>query len=253
MDEVSPTHLRDELLRIRENLVKGFRDGLVVPQGLAAHGRGEAFDYILGGQTTELARRAIQAAVAALLTAKCPVISVNGNVAALVPAEIVELARTVNAKLEVNLFHASAERERAIAEHLHKHGAEEVLGLEPEFATPIPEVHSNRRKVDKRGIAAADVVLVPLEDGDRTQALKKLGKRVIAIDLNPLSRTSQAAHITIVDNIVRAIPLMVKMAESLSRKSAAELQKIVEKFDNAANLKATLEFMFKRLEKLSRA
>jgi phosphopantothenate synthetase len=46
---------------------------------------------------------------------------------------------------------------------------------------------------------------------------------------------------------------MVKIAKSLSRKSAAELQKIVEKFNNAANLKATLEFMFKRLEKLSRA
>ena len=31
----------------------------------------------------------------------------------------------------------------------------------------------------------ADTVLVPLEDGDRTEALVKMGKTVVAIDLNP--------------------------------------------------------------------
>ena len=29
-------------------LVEGFRDGIVVPEGLIAHGRGEMFDYVLG-------------------------------------------------------------------------------------------------------------------------------------------------------------------------------------------------------------
>lgn len=50
------------------------------------------------------------------------------------------------------------------------------------------------------------MVLVPLEDGDRTEALRRMGKTVIAIDLNPLSRTSRAANITIVDNVIRAVP-----------------------------------------------
>lgn len=253
MSEVSQTHPRAESLRIRERLVDGFRSGLVVPEGLAAHGRGEAFDYILGERTTEFARRAIEAAVAELLLAERPVISVNGNVAALVPEEIVGLSKAVGARLEVNLFHGSAKRELTIVKHLRKHGAEKVLGVGAKFAKRIPEVHSDRRKVDRRGIAAADVVLVPLEDGDRTKALRKLGKRVIAIDLNPISRTAEAADIAIVDNITRALPLMVKKAKRLSSEPKSKLRNILKKFDNSTNLKTTLRFMFKRLEKLSRA
>jgi len=252
MSGVSKAHPRAESLRIRERLVDGFRAGLVVPEGLAAHGRGEAFDYILGERTTKLTRRAIEAAVAELLLAERPVISVNGNVAALVPDEIVGLAKAVRAKLEVNLFHGSAKREVAIAKYLRKHGAEEVLGVGVKFATRIPEVQSDRRKVDRRGIAAADVVLVLLEDGDRTEALRKLGKRVIAIDLNPMSRTAEAASVTIVDNVVRALPLMVELARQLSRVDRPKLQRMVENFSNARNLRAMLRLMLGRLEGLSR-
>ena len=219
---------------------------------MAAHGRGEAFDYILGEQTTEFAKRAVDAAVARLLLAERPVISVNGNTASLVPYQLTRLADAVGARLEINLFHGSAERERRIAKHLQKHGARGVLGIEPEFSMKIDEVHSDRRKVDRRGIGAADVVFVPLEDGDRAEALRKLGKGVVAIDLNPMSRTARAADITIVDNLVRALPLMVETAERLSSKSPDELRNILKDFDNAANLAATLNFMLERLEKLSR-
>ena len=52
-------------------------------------------------------------------------------------------------------------------------------------------------------------MLVPLEDGDRTQALKKAGKTVITFDLNPLSRTAQTADITIVDNVIRGMKLLI--------------------------------------------
>ncbi len=48
-------------------------------------------------------------------------------------------------------------------------------------------------------IFAADVVIVPLEDGDRCEALKRWAKIVITVDLNPLSRTSRTADLTIVD------------------------------------------------------
>ncbi len=253
MSWVRPGHPRAESLRIRERLVEGFKAGLVVPEGLAAHGRGEAFDYIIGEQTTQQARRAIDAAVVSLLVAKRPVISVNGNVAALVPSEVVRLANVTKAAIEVNLFHGSAERERAIARHLRRYGAKEILGINEEHATRIPEVYSNRRKVDERGIAVADVVLVPLEDGDRTEALKKLGKKVIAVDLNPMSRTAQAADITIVDNIVRAFPAMVERGRYLLHASLGELQGIIESFNNASNLREVLRLMLERLEKLSRA
>ncbi|MDH5685052.1 MAG: phosphopantothenate/pantothenate synthetase [Hadesarchaea archaeon] len=247
MTKVSPLHPRAESLRIRERLVDGFNAGLVVPEGLAAHGRGEAFDYILGEQTTKHARRAIEATAAMLLLAKHPVISVNGNVAALVPVDVAKLAKAINAKIEVNLFHGSVKREVAIARWLRKHGAKEVLGTGKKFSIRINEIHSNRRKVDRRGIAAADVVLVPLEDGDRTEALKKLGKRVIAIDLNPMSRTAQAADITIVDNIVRAMPLLIKTAGRLSYQPRARLRKKAKNFDNRANLRATFRAVRERL------
>ncbi len=252
MNKVSPLHPRAESLRIRERLVDGFKAGLVVPEGLAAHGRGEAFDYILGEQTTKHARRAIEAAAAMLLLAKHPVISVNGNVAALVPADIIKLAKATNAKIEVNIFHGSVKREVAIARWLRKHGAKEVLGTGKKFSIQINEIHSDRRKVDRRGIAAADVVLVPLEDGDRTEALKKLGKRVIAIDLNPMSRTAQAADITIVDNIVRAMPLLIKTAGRLLYQPRARLRKKANNFDNRANLRATFRAVRERLKNLSK-
>jgi len=224
---------------------------LVVAEGLAAHGRGEAFDYIIGEKTTEQARKAAEAAIVMLLLAKRPVVSVNGNVAALVPDEIVGLANAVGGKLEVNLFHGSAEREIKIAEHLRRHGAKEVFGIDRKFFTKINEIHSDRRKVDKRGIAAADIVLVPLEDGDRTEALKKMGKKVIAIDLNPMSRTARAANITIVDNVVRALPLMILSAKKLSRWDRAKLRKTASGFDSTKNLKAMIELISRRLKKIS--
>jgi len=252
VSKISPKHPRAESLRIRERLVKGFEAGLVVSEGLAAHGRGEAFDYMLGEITSEQAKKAVEAAAAMLLTAKRPVISVNGNVAALVPDEVVKLADSIGAKLEVNLFHGSAEREARIARYLREHGAKEVLGIDKKFLAKIEEIHSDRRKVDTRGIATADVVLVPLEDGDRTEALKKIGKKVIAIDMNPMSRTARAADITIVDNIVRVLPHLVRAVKKFSRSGRARLHKIVSDFDNTKNLKAMVELVSKRLKNISR-
>ncbi|WP_250635812.1 phosphopantothenate/pantothenate synthetase family protein [Candidatus Nitrosarchaeum limnium] len=85
-------------------------------------------------------------------------------------------------------------------------------------STKLLGLDSARRIVDKNGIFAADVVIVPLEDGDRTIALRKAGKKVITFDLNPLSRTSQTANITIVDNVTRAIDLLIMNCEVLSKK-----------------------------------
>ncbi len=250
MDEIFPDHPRAESLRIRKRLTEGMKEGIVVAEGLAAHGRGEAFDYLLGERTTELALEAIEAASAALLLAKHPVISVNGNTAALVPEQVVRLSRVTGAKVEVNLFHASPERELLIAEHLRKYGCVEVLGVGEENAVRIPEIRSERRKVDRRGILIADVVLVPLEDGDRTEALSRMGKLVIAVDLNPLSRTARAARITVVDNVVRAFPKLVETCERMKGWPEEELRKRVEGFDNERNLRESLRMMCRRLEGL---
>ena len=84
-----------------------------------------------------------------------------------------------------------------------------------------------------------------LEDGDRTEALRKVGKKVIAIDLNPLSRTAAMANVSIVDNLVRALPLLSKKAKTLKRKNMKQLEQIVKKFSNKRNIKESLKIISK--------
>jgi 4-phosphopantoate--beta-alanine ligase len=238
---IPPDHPRAKSLYIRELLVSGFRRGLVAPEGLIAHGRGEAYDYLLGERTTETAQLAINTAASVLLLSSRPIISVNGNTAALCPGAVVELAKVTGANIEVNIFYRTEEREKAIKAELEKHGANRVLGVGSKASARIPELQSERRRVDPDGIYTADTVLVPLEDGDRTEALVNLNKTVIAIDLNPLSRTSKAANITIVDNIVRAMPSLIEAARKL--KDSTSLKKIRDNFDNRKNLEDTIKIM----------
>lgn len=207
---------------------------------------------MIGEKTNDLAREAIRAAVASMLLADHPVISVNGNVCALVPTELVELSNLIGAPLEINLFYYRKEREDAILKALHDAGATEVLGTVARPSTTIPELSSNRRKVDPDGIGSADLVLVPLEDGDRTEALRRIGKKVVTIDLNPMSRTAVFSHITIVDNIVRALPVMVETARELKDATHEELARIVSEFDNAENLRSAIAFMISHLQERSR-
>jgi len=244
-------HPRAESLRIREKLIEHYNEGVVASAGLIAHGRGEAFDYLIGEKTTKPALKAIKASAAMLLTAENPVISVNGNTAALAAKEIVRLAHTAKAKIEVNLFYRSLERELAIKKLLENAGASKVLGVGEEASATIPELSSGRRRVDPTGILTADVVLVPLEDGDRTEALVKMGKKVIAIDLNPLSRTAQKATITIVDNIVRAMPKLVETAEKLKKQGIKKCKEIMLKFDNKKNLAESIAQIQERLSKIA--
>jgi 4-phosphopantoate---beta-alanine ligase len=238
---IPSNHPRAKSLYIREMLVNGFRRGLVVPEGLIAHGRGEAYDYLIGERTTKTAQRAIEAAAAMMLLSSRPVISVNGNTAALCPNTVVELAKVAGAAIEVNIFYRTEEREEAIKAELELYGAKKVLGVGSRASAIIPELQSERRRVDPEGIYAADTVLVPLEDGDRTEALLKMNKKVITIDLNPLSRTSRAANITIVDNVVRAMPALVEAARKL--RGTISLKKIIDNFDNSKNLQESLKII----------
>ncbi len=244
-------HPRAVSLAIREKIIEHHDLLVVATAGLIAHGRGEAFDYLLGEKTVESAKIAVKAAAASLLLAEYPVISVNGNAAALVAKDIVNLAEETGAKIEVNLYHRYPGRESAIKTVLEKAGAKKVLGIGKAASARIPEIGSERRRVDPRGILKADLVLVPLEDGDRTEALLKMGKTVVAIDLNPLSRTAQWSSITIVDNIIRALPNLVEEARKLKLLSDEKLGEIVKSFDNRKNLSSEIHLIKKRLSELS--
>jgi 4-phosphopantoate--beta-alanine ligase len=240
MSLIPKSHPRAKSLLIREKLVEGFDNGLVAKEGLLAHGRGEAFDYLLGEKTGKATLQAIRAAAAQILVAEMPVISVNGNIAALCPKQIVKLSKQIKAKLEVNLFYVNEKRKQAIIKTLKKNGANEILGSKITSSKKLPGIDSARRIVDKDGIFVADVVIVPLEDGDRTMALRKAGKTVITFDLNPLSRTSQTANITIVDNVTRAIDLLINESKKLSKNNKKSLQKIIDDFDNKKNLRENI-------------
>jgi 4-phosphopantoate--beta-alanine ligase len=237
--DIPDSHPRKASLELRHRLTEGVEKGITAYAGLIAHGRGEAFDYLLGERTTLQAKKAEKVAAAMLLAAERPVISVNGNVAAICPTEVITLAKAVKAKIEVNLFYRTAEREVRIRDVLVAAGASEVYGVGVSDRT-IPGLDSERAKSDK-AILEADVVLVMLEDGDRTEYLVKMGKKVIAIDLNPLSRTAKKAHITVVDNVVRALPKMTEFARKLDGNGDSSLRGVVSAFDNARNLKDAVQ------------
>ena len=248
---IPDSHPRASSLKRREILIEACQQQVVAHAGLIAHGRGEAFDYLIGEKTPGVSLAAIKVAVAKLITAKWPVLSVNGNVAALCPGEIVQLAEITGSRIEVNLFYRTTEREQAIKKVLEEAGAKEILGVNHEQTRQILELQSERRIVDINGIYKADVVLVPLEDGDRTESLVKMGKYVIAIDLNPLSRTSRRANLTIVDDVERALEVMYLWAREYRNQDPKILENMCNSFNNNKNLEEVLNFMSTRLTELA--
>ena len=218
-------HPRYRSLVMREKIADAALKGIVAMEGVGSHGRGEAFDYLIGEKTTESALLAEKTAAALFLNAKKPVISVNGNVAALAAKEIADLQKATGAAVEVNLFHRTEERVEKITALLEDEG---VTVLKGEFERLLPLSH-DRALCLRDGIYTCDVILVPLEDGDRCSALVKMGKIVITIDLNPLSRTAKTATLTIVDEITRALP---NITEACGRLDSDEIKKLIRSIDN---------------------
>jgi 4-phosphopantoate--beta-alanine ligase len=233
-------HPRYRSLVARERLARCAREGIVAMEGLAAHGRGEAFDYLIGEKTTRSAALAARTAAAMLLSARHAVISVNGNTAALAADEVAALQRASGADVEVNLFHRTEERMALITRLLTERGVR-VLSGTPERLVPLSH---DRALCLPEGIGDADVVLVPLEDGDRCAALRAMGKTVITIDLNPLSRTARTATLTVVDEVTRAIPAITAACSSLDPE---EGERLVASLDNTYLLRAAIDEMRERL------
>mgnify|MGYP005655794001 FL=1 len=78
---------------------------------------------------------------------------------------------------------------------------------------------------------------MPLEDGDRCEALVEMGKTVIVVDLNPLSRSAKMASITIVDEISRVAKNMLKLIEN------NDLPEIEIEFNNDKNLQTSVNII----------
>ena len=209
-----PSHPRYQSLLMRHRLEQAEKKGMLAGSALIAHGRGEAFDYLLGEQTIPSALIATQQALALLSSAKRPIISLNGNVVALAGKEVLHLAHRLKCPVEINIFYRTPERMEALLDHLNEIKDQEKLNVEILGAEPdarIPGLEGPRANCSKQGIFESDVILVPLEDGDRCEALVAMGKAVIVIDLNPLSRTARMASVTIVDELSRVILNMNRM------------------------------------------
>ena len=255
-------HPRRESLLSRQKIVDAQNMGLLADSALIAHGRGEAFDYLLGERTTPSARRAAEESVNRLAAAHHPVISLNGNSTVLAGRDAVKLAALVGCNIEINIFYRTELRISLLSQTLNQIKNEvarenpskeitselwsqmvamvNILGEKPD--AQIPGLDGPRANCCSHGIHTADTVLVPLEDGDRCEALIQMGKQVLVVDLNPLSRTSRTATVTIVDNASRAFKEMVKIA--LGTKAPPDIT-----WNNRTNLIDAIETMGKAAER----
>ncbi len=238
--DIPKDHPRYKSLMTREYLVQMVNEGLVTPTGLISHGRGEAYDYLMGEKSIPPALEAEKAAAAYLLRAKNPVVCVNGNAAVLDPENLIALANAVPAKMEVNLFHRTPERMEGLISFLESKGAVNVLGREPDCR--IPGLNHDRALCTKEGIFDCDVIVVPLEDGDRAEALVSMGKIVISIDLNPLSRTSCKATVPISDELSRALENIIRFISELRGDEQAIL-KVINEYSSYNNRRETVRYI----------
>ena len=60
MEDIPDSHPRRASLLARQSLVDAAAEGLLADSAMIAHGRGEAFDYLLGEATSESAMGAIR-------------------------------------------------------------------------------------------------------------------------------------------------------------------------------------------------
>lgn len=211
---------------------------MLAGSAMIAHGRGEAYDYLLGEQTIPSAHEATLHALKALSNAERPVISLNGNAVALAGEQLLVLAQQLNCPVEINIFYRTPERMSALLGRLESIKKErsidvEILGAEPNAR--IPGLKGPRAKCTKEGIIDSDTILVPLEDGDRCEALVAMGKTVIVIDLNPLSRSAKMGTITIVDELTRVVENMLSQFDSI------KMSKTSNTYDNDETLRDALQ------------
>ena len=228
MAGIPDSHPRKKSLESRQKIVDGNSMGVLADSAMIAHGRGEAFDYLLGEKTTESARAAIRESATRLRNARRPVISVNGNTVVLAGDGAIRLAAVLGCPVEVNIYYRTPSRIKGLISLLEewrfnvsqedapdgfdgdwKDSVEGVslLGGSPNFK--IEGLEGPRSNCTREGIGEADTILVPLEDGDRCEALIGLGKEVLVVDLNPLSRSSRMATVTIVDEVSRAFEVIL--------------------------------------------
>ena len=113
-----PSHPRYQSLLSRHLLEQAAKQGMLADSALIAHGRGEAYDYLIGEKTSPNALEATNNALAHLIAGKKPVISLNGNTTALAGYELMKIAEYLQCPIEVNIFYRTEQRISALFGYL---------------------------------------------------------------------------------------------------------------------------------------
>ncbi len=213
-ENIDENHPRYHSLMMRKKIADAGEKGMLAQSAMIAHGRGEAFDYLLGEKTIPSAMEATREMAARLVNAQKPVLSLNGNSIALAGPDFLKIASQLGCPVEINIFYRTPERMGALLANLKL--AKSNLGLDVEILggmpdARIPNLEGPRGSCHQDGIFSADVVLVPLEDGDRCKALRDMGKEVLVVDLNPLSRSAKFANVTAVDEVTRVAKNLIQL------------------------------------------
>lgn len=245
---INKDHPRYQSLLYREKIVEAHKNGILADSGMIAHGRGETFDYLIGEKTTDNSKNTVKVAACYFLTRKRPVLSVNGNTTALVSEDIAELSKILDIPVEINLYYRTPERIKNIEAVYKKLGVKEILGTDDDDFVDTPDLNGPRSPVSIEGINKADLIFIPLEDGDRAEKLAALKKDIVNVDLNPLSRTAITSTVTIVDNIVRVMPLLIEYVNKYSDCDKECLLEKIDNFNNRKNLDTAINDILKRFE-----
>jgi 4-phosphopantoate--beta-alanine ligase len=213
-----PSHPRYQSLLMRNRISEASLKGMLADSAMIAHGRGEAFDYLLGEQTIPSALKATKEVAIALAG-----------------REFLTIASQLGCPIEINLFYRTPQRMGALLAHLKLLNANleldvEILGGVPDAR--IPGLEGPRAACQKNGIFEADTILVPLEDGDRCEALVAMGKEVLVIDLNPLSRSSRRGTVAVVDEVSRVAKNLIQIIPKKPK---------ITKWENSNGLQSALD------------
>jgi len=128
--EADPSHPRYQSLWLRHKLELAQNAGMLANSAMIAHGRGEAFDYLLGEKTIDSARLATKIAAATLQNATKPIICLNGNTTALAADIMLQIADLLQCPIEINIFYRTNERMQALINYLSERKKELNLNVE---------------------------------------------------------------------------------------------------------------------------
>ena len=232
-----PSHPRYASLLRRHLIEEAAAEGLLAGSAMIAHGRGEAYDYLLGERTTASAASATREAYARLRAAKHPVISVNGNTVALAGRDLLHLAASLSCPVEVNIFYRTQARMDGLISRLERWCEEdgldvEVLGRRTDGR--IAGLEGPRAQCDAAGIAAATWCWSPWKTATVAKRWWRWARRC-SWWISTLSRTARTASVTIVDEVGR-------VAKALREHAAgSEHPAPNATWDNDACLQASLD------------